>query len=146
MRKGSPSLLRSSTSSCGVSTGWGYDSASRRNALHECGTDGERHMPMVVNCVAYRHGQRLGDISVDEISDVLAEEGTFVWVGLHEPDTALLRQIQTEFGLHELAVEDALSAHQRPKLEEYGESLFVVLQTAQWWEDAMHLGETHLFV
>jgi magnesium transporter len=103
-------------------------------------------MPMVVNCVAYRHGQRLGDISVEEISDVLAEEGTFVWVGLHEPDTALLRTIQAEFRLHELAVEDALSAHQRPKLEEYGDSLFVVLQTAQWWEDSMHLGETHVFV
>jgi magnesium transporter len=103
-------------------------------------------MPMVVNCVVYRHGERVGDIPVERISDVLAEEGTFVWVGLHEPDTALLRTIQAEFGLHELAVEDALSAHQRPKLEEYGESLFVVLQTAQWWEDSMHLGETHVFV
>jgi magnesium transporter len=101
---------------------------------------------MVVNCVVYRHGTRVGDIPVEQISDVLAEEGTFVWVGLHEPDTALLRTIQAEFGLHELAVEDALSAHQRPKLEEYGESLFVVLQTAQWWEDSMHLGETHVFV
>jgi magnesium transporter len=103
-------------------------------------------MPQVVNCVAYRHGERLGDIPVEQISDVLAQDGTFVWVGLHEPDTALLREIQMEFGLHELAVEDALTAHQRPKLEEYGESLFVVLQTAQWWEGSMHLGETHVFV
>ena len=103
-------------------------------------------MPMVVNCVVYRHGARVGDIPVEQISDVLEQPGTFVWVGLHEPDLALLRQVQSEFGLHELAVEDALSAHQRPKLEEYGESLFVVLQTAQWWEDSMHLGETHVFV
>jgi magnesium transporter len=103
-------------------------------------------MPMVVNCVAYRNGERIGDISIDQISDVLAEAGTFVWVGLHEADAALLRKVQIEFGLHELSVEDALSAHQRPKLEEYGDSLFVVLQTAQWWEDAMHLGETHVFV
>lgn len=103
-------------------------------------------MPMVVNCVAYKGGERLGDIPVEEISDVLEEPDTFVWVGLHEPDTALLRQIQIEFGLHELAVEDALSAHQRPKLEDYGDTLFVVLQTAQWWEDSMHLGETHAFV
>ena len=103
-------------------------------------------MPMIVNCVAYRNGERIGDIPIEQISDVLAQEGTFVWVGLHEADAALVRTIQSEFGLHELAVEDALSAHQRPKLEEYGETLFVVLQTAQWWEDAMHLGETHLFV
>ena len=103
-------------------------------------------MPMVVNCVAYRHGERIGDIPVEQISDVLAQDGTFVWVGLHEADATLLRTIQMEFGLHELAVEDALSAHQRPKLEEYGDSLFVVLQTAQWWEDSMHLGETHVFV
>jgi magnesium transporter len=101
---------------------------------------------MVVNCVAYRHGERIGDIPVEQISDVLAQDGTFVWVGLHEADATLLRTIQMEFGLHELAVEDALSAHQRPKLEEYGDSLFVVLQTAQWWEDSMHLGETHVFV
>ena len=103
-------------------------------------------MPMVVNCVAYKNGERLGDISVEQISDVLEQEGTFVWVGLHEANAELLLRIQAEFALHELAVEDARSAHQRPKLEEYGDSLFVVLQTAQWWEDGMHLGETHLFV
>jgi magnesium transporter len=101
---------------------------------------------MVVNCVAYKHGERIADISVDEISEILEQEGTFVWLGLHEPDAALLLKIQAEFGLHELAIEDARSAHQRPKLEEYGESLFVVLHTAQWWEESMHLGETHVFV
>jgi len=103
-------------------------------------------MPMVANCVAYRNGQRAGDISVEQISDVLKQDGTFVWVGLHEPDDALLRKIQSQLGLHDLAVEDARSAHQRPKLEGYGDSLFVVLHTAMWWDDALHLGETHAFV
>ncbi len=103
-------------------------------------------MPMVVNCVAYKDGKRLGETTVDEISDVLEQDGTFVWVGLLEPDAEILLKMQAEFGLHELAVEDARTAHQRPKLEEYGESLFLVLQTAQWSDDGMHLGETHLFV
>jgi magnesium transporter len=103
-------------------------------------------MGMVVNCVAYKGGKRLGDITIDEISDVMEQPDTFVWVGLHEPDLPLLRKVQAEFGLHDLAVEDALSAHQRPKLEDYGESLFVVLQTAQWWDESMHMGETHVFV
>jgi magnesium transporter len=101
---------------------------------------------MLVNCVAYRNGERVGEISIEQISEVLEQEGSFVWVGLHEPDSALLREIQTEFGLHELAVEDARSAHQRPKLEEYGDTLFVVLNTALWWDESLHLGETHAFV
>jgi magnesium transporter len=101
---------------------------------------------MIVNCVAYKNGTKLGDIAIQEIGEVLKQEGTFVWLGLHEPDEALLRSIQAEFCLHELAIEDAHKAHQRPKLEEYGDSLFVVLQTAQLWEDAIHFGETHVFV
>lgn len=101
---------------------------------------------MIVNCVAYKDGKKVGDIAIDDISEVLKQEGTFVWVGLHEPNEALLQKIQNEFGLHELAVEDAHTAHQRPKLEEYGDSLFVVLQTAQSWEGKVHFGETHLFV
>lgn len=103
-------------------------------------------MSMIVNCIAYKRGERLGQITVDEISDVLEQDGTFVWVGLLEPDAAVLLKMQIEFGLHELAVEDARTAHQRPKLEEYGDSLFLVLQTAKWSDDGMHLGETHLFV
>lgn len=103
--------------------------------------------PMIMNCVAYKHGKRIGEITLEAISDVLAQEGTFVWLGLHEADKALLEKIQEEFGLHELAIEDACSAHQRPKLEEYGDSLFLVLQTAQLTEDQhVALGETHLFV
>src|SRR5918996_2834089 len=102
-------------------------------------------MGMIVNCVAYKGGERIGDIAIEDISEVLKQEGTFVWLGLHEPDEALLRRIQEEFGLHELAIEDAHTAHQRPKLEEYAGSLFVVLHTAQLWNEAIQFGETHLF-
>jgi magnesium transporter len=64
---------------------------------------------------------------IDDISEILRFPGQFVWIGVHEPDAELLRKLQEEFGLHDLAVEGALGAHQRPKLEEYGDSLFVVL-------------------
>ncbi|MCE5233092.1 MAG: magnesium and cobalt transport protein CorA [Mizugakiibacter sp.] len=102
---------------------------------------------MVINCVAYsRSGQRLRDITLDEISDVLEQPDTFVWVGLHEPDAALLAKLQEEFGLHDLAVEDAQNAHQRPKIEVYGDSLFIVAQTAQLVGGSLAFGETHVFV
>ena len=101
---------------------------------------------MVVNSIAYRKGERLGAISIEDISEVVQEPGTFVWLGLHEPDEALLLQIKEEFGLHELAIEDAHNAHQRPKIETYGASLFIVLKTAQLEEGRVAYGETHLFV
>lgn len=103
-------------------------------------------MPMIINSISYRKGRRIGDVTLDDISEVLKEPDTFVWLGLHEPDMALLRKIQEEFGLHELAIEDASKAHQRPKLEEYGHSLFIVLKTALLNDDKVSLGETHLFV
>lgn len=102
---------------------------------------------MVANCAAYgADGRKLRDITLDEISDFLAQPDGFVWVGLVEPDEALLEELQDEFGLHELAVEDAHSAHQRPKIEAYGDSLFIVAQTAQMAEGRIDFGETHLFV
>lgn len=104
------------------------------------------HANMVVNCSAYQGGKKLREITIEEISDVLQEEGTFVWVGLLEPSVDLMRQIKEEFNLHELAVEDAYGAHQRPKIEEYGDTLFVVLQTAQVVDDVVQFGETHIFV
>lgn len=103
-------------------------------------------MGAIVNCVAYRQGKRLGTVGMEEIPTVLGVPDTFVWLGLHEPDLTLLRQVQLAFGLHDLAVEDALDAHQRPKLEAYGDSVFVVLNTAQLVEDEVAVGETHLFV
>jgi magnesium transporter len=100
----------------------------------------------VVNCVSYSEGKKAGDVDLDEISEVLKAPGHFVWIGLHEPDDATLAKIQEEFSLHELAVEDARNAHQRPKLEEFGESLFVVLRTAQANDGKIEFGETHIFV
>jgi magnesium transporter len=101
----------------------------------------------VVACAAYRDGLRVGNVEIEDISEVLKEPDQFIWVGLHEPSEALLARIQDEFELHELAVEDAHSAHQRPKLEAYGDSLFVVLQTAQVNEQRqIDFGETHFFL
>ncbi|WHZ17932.1 MAG: Magnesium and cobalt transport protein CorA [Rhodanobacteraceae bacterium] len=102
---------------------------------------------MVANCAAYgADGRKIRDITLDEISDFLGQPQGFVWVGLVEPDEPLLEKLQGEFGLHELAVEDAHSAHQRPKIEAYGDSLFIVAQTAQMTEGNIAFGETHLFV
>ncbi|HUA80828.1 MAG TPA: magnesium/cobalt transporter CorA [Dyella sp.] len=102
---------------------------------------------MIVNCVAYRNdGTRLRDISIDGISEILKESDTFVWVGLHEPDSALLLKLQEEFDLHDLAVEDAQLAHQRTKIETYGDSLFIVVQTAQLTNGHIAFGETHVFL
>jgi magnesium transporter len=101
---------------------------------------------MIVNCVAYRAGKSLGNVPIDDISEILKERETFIWLGMHEPDTQLLRKVQEEFSLHDLAIEDALNAHQRPKLEAYADSLFIVVETAQLVNDEVQFGETHLFV
>ena len=82
---------------------------------------------MLINCVAYQDGKRLAEIQPDEIRRYLAMPGVFVWVALLERDPAALEQMRQQFGLHPLAVEDARHGHQRPKIEDYGESLFVVL-------------------
>lgn len=100
----------------------------------------------VVASVAYRDGRPLGRVELDDISEVVRQPDTFIWLGLHEPDDALLQKMQEEFGLHELAIEDARNAHQRPKLEAYGDSLFVVVKTAQIVDDVIQYGETHFFV
>ena len=81
------------------------------------------------------------------VHDVLKETDQFVWIGLHEPSEEILSQVQDEFELHDLAVEDAHSAHQRPKIELYGDSLFVVLRTGQINNShQIEFGETHFFV
>ncbi|MFC5569628.1 magnesium/cobalt transporter CorA [Lysobacter yangpyeongensis] len=101
----------------------------------------------VVNCAAYSREGKRTDISLDAISDVLAnDDGSFVWVGLYEPAEDILDKLQEEFCLHDLAVEDAHNAHQRPKLETYGNSLFVAIHTAQSVDSHIRFGETHLFV
>ena len=83
---------------------------------------------MLINCVAYGEGHKLSDIPTDDIDQWLHKPGCFVWVALKDASEAELRQMQSEFDLHELALEDALNGHQRPKVEEYGDTLFVVMK------------------
>ncbi len=101
---------------------------------------------MIMKCIAYQNGVSIGDVTIEDISKVLHQEHSFVWLGLREANSELLAKIQAEFGLHDLAIEDAGAAHQRPKIEEYGESLFMVLHTAHLSEGHVEFGETHIFL
>jgi magnesium transporter len=101
---------------------------------------------MIVNCVAYADGHKLPDITLENIPEIRDRSEAFVWLGLREPDEEVMARVQELFGLHELATEDAHHAHQRPKVELYGDCLFVVLRTVQMSEGKMNFGETHLFV
>ncbi len=103
-------------------------------------------MPGIVASAVYAGGRRVREIPIEEAGEWSKRPGHVVWIGLHEPGLDLLRRVQAEFGLHELAIEDALKAHQRPKLEQYGDALFVVARTAQMVEGRIAFGETHLFV
>ncbi|QYG01421.1 MULTISPECIES: magnesium/cobalt transporter CorA [Massilia] len=100
---------------------------------------------MLINCVAYQEGKKLCDIPVEDISEYLKQDDTFVWVALRDPAPADITLMQEEFGLHELAVEDALRGHQRPKLEEYGDSLFVVVQIVELTGDELNVGQLAVF-
>src|SRR5262245_31427969 len=102
--------------------------------------------PMLIRCVVYRDGQKLADIDADEIHEYIHRRDCFVWVALLEPDAAALAQMQEEFGLHPLAVEDARHGHQRPKFEEYGDSLFTVLHVIEKQGDELNVGEVDIFV
>ncbi len=106
---------------------------------------GHAKQGMVINCAAYHGGCRVADIDLDQARQVDTSDGRFVWIGLHEPDQPLLRTVQQRFGLHDLAIEDALRAHQRPKFEIYGDSLFIVLRTASLRDRKIRCGETHIF-
>lgn len=101
---------------------------------------------MLVNCVAYQDGKKLGDIAAEDVSRYVGRPECFVWVALKDPAPGELAMMQEEFGLHPLAVEDAQHGHQRPKLEEYGESLFFVLHTVELVDGALSLGELDVFV
>ena len=102
----------------------------------------------VIDCAAYCGGARVADLGIDQIRPALSRDDHFVWLGLYEPDQDVLREVQQQFGLHDLAIEDAYNAHQRPKLELYEDSLFVVLRTAHMSTSSRHLefGETHIFL
>ncbi|HLB13761.1 MAG TPA: magnesium/cobalt transporter CorA [Burkholderiales bacterium] len=100
---------------------------------------------MLINCAAYENGRKLADIARNEISEYLKRPGCFVWVALYEPELGELEAMQEEFGLHELAVDDAQTGHQRPKIEEYGDSLFVVLHTVELEGKELRVGEVDVF-
>lgn len=101
---------------------------------------------MLINCVAYQDGKRLTEVQPQQISEYLRRDGCFVWVALKDAEPDELRQMQREFDLHELAVEDALHGHQRPKIEEYGDSLFGVVHTIEMVEGEFVVGELNIFV
>ncbi len=127
--------------------GGAHDAAMDASTKQQLPHDPTCTAPMLVNCVAYSaDGHRLRDITVEEISDVLETPDQWVWVGVHEPTEQLLEKLQEEFNLHELAVEDAQNAHQRSKIEVYGDSLFLVAHTAQTVTGKIAFGETHVFL
>jgi len=101
---------------------------------------------MLVNCVAYQDGRKLADIATEDISEYVSRPECFVWVALKDPAPEELAILQEEFDLHHLSVEDVLSGHQRPKIEEYGDSLFAVLHHLELREGELHVAEIDLFV
>jgi magnesium transporter len=104
---------------------------------------------MIIDCAVYEAGQRRpGTVALDQVLELGQKPGSFVWIGLYEPSPEEFDTVVREFGLHELAVEDAIKAHQRPKLEIYGDSLFMVLKTARYLdaEEKVEFGEIMVFV
>jgi magnesium transporter len=103
-------------------------------------------MGHVVDCAIYEAGRRLNSLDINDPEQMRVQPGRVIWIGLYEPSEEELAKLQRYFGLHELAVEDAYRAHQRPKLELYGETLFVVMKTAQMQGTRVAMGETSFFV
>ncbi len=104
---------------------------------------------MIVDCAVYEDGlRRVGSLPIEAAFEASRSQDAFVWIGLHEPTADEFDSVRREFDLHELAVEDAINAHQRPKLEVYGDSLFLVLKTARYLEaeEAVEFGEILLFI
>ncbi len=104
---------------------------------------------VIVDCAVYTHGTRCaGDLRVEQALEAANEPDSFVWIGLYEPTPEEFASVRHELGLHELAVEDAIRAHQRPKLEVYDEDLFVVLKTARYIDatETVEFAEIQLFV
>ncbi len=114
---------------------------------HAVSHEAVSHEEGVVAAGVYAGGRKVAELArVDEAADWREREGHVVWIGLFEPSDELLARVQRQFDLHELAIEDAHNAHQRPKIEQYGDALFVVARTAQMIEGRIAFGETHLFV
>ena len=102
--------------------------------------------PGLVAAAVYAGGRRIRDIAIEEAGDWAGKDGHIVWIGLCEPSTDLLQRVQAQLHLHDLAIEDAGNAHQYPKVEKYGDALFVVARTAQVIDNKIAFGETHIFV
>ena len=101
---------------------------------------------MLINCSAYQEGKKLADFGIEEIHNYLQRPGCFVWVALRDATEAELATMQRQFGLHELAIEDASHGHQRPKLEEYADFLYAVVHTVELIDGELHTGEVNIFV
>jgi magnesium transporter len=104
---------------------------------------------MIVDCAVYTGGRRQpGDLSLAEASKACHADGSFVWLGLYEPAAEEFESVTAEFGLHPLAVEDAINAHQRPKLELYDETLLMILKPVRYidHDEVVEIGEIALFV
>jgi magnesium transporter len=104
---------------------------------------------MIVDCAVYENGRRSArDLSLEQAFEAAQRDAAFVWLGLHEPSHEEFERVRTAFHLHELAVEDAVNAHQRPKLEVYGDTLFLVLKPVHYLdrEEVIETGEILLFV
>jgi len=101
---------------------------------------------MLVNSVAYKDGRKIAEVSNAEVRSYLEREDCILWMAVRDPDADELRQLQDEFDLHPLAVEDAQHGHQRPKFEEYGDSLFFVLHLIEPDGDELRVGEVEIFV
>lgn len=101
---------------------------------------------MLINCIAYQDGRKLADIQPAEISGYVSRPECFVWVALFEPSKEELGVMHRQFDLPDLAVEDASTGHQRPKIEEYGDTLFAVLQIVEVVGDELNVGEVDVFV
>ena len=100
---------------------------------------------MLISCVAYKDGHKVADIGIEEVQQTLSQPGHFVWVALREPDGETLGKLQQQLGLHPLAVEDARNGHQRPKIEDYGDSLFAVMHIIEPDGADLRVGEVAVF-
>jgi magnesium transporter len=104
---------------------------------------------LIVDCAVYQKGERRpGELRLSEAFEACQQDGSFVWLGLHEPTEEEFESVRAEFNLHELAVEDAIKGHQRPKVELYDDTLLVVLKPVRYIdaEEAIETGEIALFV
>jgi len=101
---------------------------------------------MLISCVLYKDGRKVADIPTDQVHRYIGQPNCFVWVALLDPEPKVLDDMQQEFDLHPLAVEDARHGHQRPKIEEYGDSLFAVLHMVEQRDGEFRVGELDVFV